>query len=164
MPYPASALDIGREFDRFLFAAIGEDRHGQRLSVLSALARSDLDPWEEAADLADMPRKMANARLTALIAALPGEPIAMAPVDAIAGELIALLPRANNQAPPLPRGLPRALRSENARAGVGLTALAMLVALALMVSAFHPPEPRQSADPAASSEKLSTSLPPVAPR
>jgi hypothetical protein len=36
------------EFDNFLYASIGADRNGMPLSVLSALARLDLDPWEEA--------------------------------------------------------------------------------------------------------------------
>ena len=38
-------------FDPFLFAAIGEEQNGMLLSVLSALARLDLDPWYEAASL-----------------------------------------------------------------------------------------------------------------
>jgi hypothetical protein len=40
---------LGSEFDDFLYASIGEDSNGVLLSVLSALARLDVDPWEEAA-------------------------------------------------------------------------------------------------------------------
>jgi hypothetical protein len=65
---------IGPEFDEFLGASISEDRNGTGLSVLSALARLDVDPWEEAASLAQMPRRAAAVRLTALIDALPREP------------------------------------------------------------------------------------------
>ena len=99
MTHAAPAPLIGREFDSFLFASIGDDRHGQPLSVLSALARSDIDPWQEAGALARMSRKKAKARLTALIGALPDEPIAALPLDAIAGDLVALLPRADNFVP-----------------------------------------------------------------
>jgi hypothetical protein len=37
--HSASAPLLGPEFDDFLFAPIGEERTGMRLSVLSALAR-----------------------------------------------------------------------------------------------------------------------------
>jgi len=33
------------EFDDFLFAPIGDEKNGMLLSVISALARLDLDPW-----------------------------------------------------------------------------------------------------------------------
>lgn len=52
MTHAALAPLIGPEFDKFLCASIGEDRNGTMLSVLSALARLDVDPWQEAADLA----------------------------------------------------------------------------------------------------------------
>jgi hypothetical protein len=51
----ASVSHLGSEFDNFLFASIGESRNGMLLSVLSALARLDLDPWQEAAELARLP-------------------------------------------------------------------------------------------------------------
>jgi hypothetical protein len=41
-------MNPGSEYDDFLFASMGEDRNGLPLSVLSALARLDVDPWEEA--------------------------------------------------------------------------------------------------------------------
>lgn len=39
------------EFNAFVFAPIGEERNGMLLSVMSALARRDIDPWQEAARL-----------------------------------------------------------------------------------------------------------------
>ena len=39
---------LGCEFDRFLYASVGDDNNGMPLTVLSALARMDVDPWEEA--------------------------------------------------------------------------------------------------------------------
>jgi len=84
------------DFDGFLYAPIGEDsgNGGVPLSVLSALARQDVDPWEEAARLACLPREAAIQRLTALIAALPdGRSMRLDP-GAVAARLIALLPHA----------------------------------------------------------------------
>jgi hypothetical protein len=47
MSSSASVSVLGTEFDDFLFAPIGEDRNDMPLSVLSALARLDIDPWQE---------------------------------------------------------------------------------------------------------------------
>jgi hypothetical protein len=49
MTRPARTSPLGSEFDGFLYARIGEDSNGMLLSVLAALARLDVDPWEEAA-------------------------------------------------------------------------------------------------------------------
>jgi hypothetical protein len=81
------------EFDDFLLASIGDDNNGMQLSVLSALARLDVDPWEEAAALARLPCDAAIGKLTSLMAGLPAGPSARPDSGAIAG-LISLLPRA----------------------------------------------------------------------
>jgi hypothetical protein len=83
---------LGSEFEAFLFAPIGEDKNGVLVSVLSALARSDVDPWEEAAQLAQLPEEIATRKLTSLIAALPAGRSARPDPGAIALRLIALLP------------------------------------------------------------------------
>ena len=59
----SSASQLGPEFENFLFAPIGADRNGMLLSVLSALARLDIDPWQEAAQLAALPEETATRRL-----------------------------------------------------------------------------------------------------
>jgi hypothetical protein len=81
------------EFDDFLFASIGEDGNGMLLSVLSALARLDVDPWQEAAKLARLPWNTATQRLASLIAVLPDGPSAHRDPGTIAVRLITLLPR-----------------------------------------------------------------------
>ena len=63
------------------------------LSVLSALARLDLDPRREAAELARMPKQAAKQRLTSLIEALPDAPPTRPEPETISTRLIALLPR-----------------------------------------------------------------------
>jgi hypothetical protein len=93
MTHSASAPQLGSEFNDFLFALVGDDRNGMRLSVLSALARLDVDPWEEAANLTRLPAKTAPERLTSLIAALPDRLSARRDPATIAARLIGLLPR-----------------------------------------------------------------------
>ena len=83
---------LGSEFDDFLFAPIGEDRNDTPLSVLSALARLDIDPWQEAAELARLPQETATQRLASSIAALPDGPSALLEPETISTRLIALLP------------------------------------------------------------------------
>ena len=63
------------------------------LSVLSALARSDIDPWQEAAELAGLPPATATQRLASLIGGLPDEPSTRRDPGTIAARLVALLPR-----------------------------------------------------------------------
>jgi hypothetical protein len=81
------------DFDDFLYAPVREDRSGLPLSVVSALARLDVDPWEEAAQLAGMSGEAATQRLCKLIASLPEEPPIHPECHSIAARLIALLPQ-----------------------------------------------------------------------
>jgi hypothetical protein len=88
---PVSALAV--EFDDFLFAPIGEERNGMLLSVVSVLARLDIDPWQEAANLAELPKTTATRRLASLIASLPERPSTNLDPGTVAARLIARLPR-----------------------------------------------------------------------
>ena len=92
----ASVLGLGPEFDDFLFAAIGDDLNGMPLSVVSVLARVDLDPWQEAATLAALPAELATQRLTMLLAALPERTLQRTSAASTAVRLIALLPPRTN--------------------------------------------------------------------
>jgi hypothetical protein len=83
---------LGPEFDDFLFAPIGEEKNGMLLRVVSALARLDLDPWQEAANLARLPRPAATERLTEFIVALSGGPSTDLDSKEVAAGLIARLP------------------------------------------------------------------------
>lgn len=93
MKSPQRAPRLGSEFDAFLFSLIGEDRNGLPLSVVSLLARRDLDPWQEAASLAKLPADAAIQKLVALIWAHPAPPVPSPDRGATATRLIALLPR-----------------------------------------------------------------------
>jgi hypothetical protein len=88
----ANGPGVSHEFDMFLRAPIAQGGDGLFFSVLSGLARLDIDPWLEAEELAMLPLSTATQRLSALISTLSdGRP---APLDPSikAASLIALLP------------------------------------------------------------------------
>ncbi len=82
---------LSDQFNAFLRSALWLDRDETPLSVLSALARLDVDPWEEAAQLAALPEPSASARLAAMLANLPGGPSIRRDLDAICVRSISLL-------------------------------------------------------------------------
>jgi hypothetical protein len=94
---------ISADYDAFLFATIGVDPNGNGFSVLSAMARMNLDPWREAASLAALPGKAAARKLASLIAAVPGGPAEPGESDVTATRLVKLLPsQTRSLLPPLP--------------------------------------------------------------
>ena len=67
----AATTSQGSEFQDFLYAPICQDQEGMTLSVLSALARQDVDPWTEAARLSQLPKETATKQITDLCAGRP---------------------------------------------------------------------------------------------
>ncbi len=118
---------LGQEFNRFLFAPVGVDRDGGSLSVVSALARLDLDAWAEAAALARLPRAAAIARLSELLRKNSEIPHIAQERVAIAARLVALLP--GSARPDLGAGMIGA-RGAMARRGV---ILGVIMALGVLV-------------------------------
>jgi hypothetical protein len=92
MAHSTSRHPLAAKFDDFLYARIGEDKNGLSLTVLSALARQNVDPWEEAADLCRLRTDVAMRKLAAMIAALPQGALAEREPNAVAARLIGLLP------------------------------------------------------------------------
>jgi hypothetical protein len=88
------------EYNAFLFSAVGEDRVGLPLTVLSALSRLGLDPWQEAARLSDLPREAAARAVAATIARLPEGDWKASDAEAIAARLVDCLPA--HSVPPIP--------------------------------------------------------------
>jgi len=154
MIHAALAPRIGREFDRFLIATIGEG-HGHSLSVISALAQSDVDPWLEAVGLTRMPREMATARMSRIIAALPGPAALNRPAQSIAEELVALLPRTVNFATPTPSPTTAEMFANVRFFGFVLRAIALLVAISLLFWMHAAPGPAQRVSRPATVEKVS---------
>jgi hypothetical protein len=83
----------GSEFDNFLFAALGEDQNGLPLSVVSLLARQNLDPWQEAETLASLSADAAAKRLALSLDTLPDQNLRQGNSEATVQRLLALLPR-----------------------------------------------------------------------
>jgi hypothetical protein len=129
---PAASVSFFRpEFNDFLYAPIGADRNEMPLSVLSALARLDLDPWKEAAELSELPQDTATQRLAMLIARLPGGRWGQADLEPIADRLIVLLPpRSGISKVPLPG------KTHGVREMTSSTVAIMLICVALGVTAL----------------------------
>jgi hypothetical protein len=94
------------DLNKFLHAEIGTEASGMTLSVLSSLARLGIDPWQEAARLARLPRKAAVAALAQTIAGMPASPWPSPNATPIAERLVALLP--NGGSASFPEARPRA--------------------------------------------------------
>ncbi|MCE8441067.1 hypothetical protein [Rhodovulum sulfidophilum] len=80
------------EFERFLYASVGEDRNGYVVTVLSTLARLGLDPWAETADLVTLGRDAARTRLGILLARSRDVPALASDYGRVARDLSQLLP------------------------------------------------------------------------
>src|ERR1700733_11193714 len=93
MSRTVSVSQFRSEFDDFLFSPIGAEKNGMVLSVLSALARLNVDPWGGAAELARLPGDSAIQRLATLIASLPNETRGHLDSKIIATRLVKFLPR-----------------------------------------------------------------------
>jgi hypothetical protein len=76
----------------FLFAEVGTELNGSRLTILSVLARLGQDPWVEAAKWAKLPRATMIDRLASSISQMPLSQQAPGEVRATAARLVALLP------------------------------------------------------------------------
>jgi hypothetical protein len=77
----------------FLSAPVWMEENGTPLSVLSALARLDLDPWAEGARLALLSKDAATSRLATILRQLPEKQSGTTDTDRIADRLVALLPK-----------------------------------------------------------------------
>jgi hypothetical protein len=79
------------QYDAFLFASLGET-DGMTLSVLSVLARQDVDPWQEAARLTQLSREQAINSLASKIWKSNSERWSPSEASLQAVRLIELLP------------------------------------------------------------------------
>jgi hypothetical protein len=122
---------LGKEYDAFLLAAVGEEKNGMTLSLLSAFARLGVDPWAETAALAAMPKEMATRRLTTLIASTTEALATALSSDVVAGRLVALLPDPSRLALPASVSVLAATGAKSSRrfalAGVVIVVLVCLL-------------------------------------
>jgi hypothetical protein len=87
------------DLDSFLFATVGAEQDGIPLSMVSALTRLGLDPWEEAGRLSSLSKREATEQLARLIADLPDASRPLAEAREIAGGLVEQLPRHDSDRP-----------------------------------------------------------------
>ena len=150
------------EFDEFLYASIAEEHNGTLLSVLSALARMNLDPWDEAARLAGLPRAAARQWLTTLIAAIPDGPLPRGDPGLLVERLIALLPRrappAAESSPPEP---PRPLATSHARTVTWVLYMAAILFMVISQWLTRHPAPHTT-PPGAAATASATAMPDTA--
>jgi hypothetical protein len=99
-----SVSGLSSRYDHFLFAPICEEANGMQLSVLSALARMDVDPWEEAARLAVMPRAIVEKILVSKLDSVPGKSWNPSEREIIAARLVRLLPQRSESVTIAPTG------------------------------------------------------------
>jgi hypothetical protein len=125
-------------FDAFLYAPVCDQRNGMQLTVISALARMDVDPWEEAARIAAMPKAAAEKELVSILRQASGTETE-AEVESIAMRLTQLLQRGD--------GNGRAAPTDVARVYVGRPLLWLVwLGIAITVSLMPPREQQKRAD------------------
>jgi len=154
---------VGREFEQFLYASVGDDNNGMPLTVLSALARMDVDPWEEASKLTQLPQESAVTHLASLLGALRNVPVVGLDSARIAAALIALLPCPRDRVP-LKAALAQAVPTKNpAVVSTLLTVMTFVIFMMLSqwlmggLEAARPVEPPPTPVPATESPSTPTS-------
>jgi hypothetical protein len=161
MMTPAASVSFFRpEFDNFLYAAIDAGKDEMPLSVLSALARLNVDPWEEAAQLSALPQGPAAQRLAALIEQLPGGRWTQTESRTIADRLIELLPRRVSSKVVLARKVP-SLRDVTSSVGAKVLICTVLAVTVLIIAASREPSSKSDhiTDPAFDNSSQQTPRP-----
>ena len=129
MTLPARYSLLHSDLNDFLFVSVGDQQNGMPLNVVSALTRLDVDPWEEAARLAALPKVLAAEALEPMIARLPIFRRQQSDNLVISQRLVELLPAGQQAAMP-PREETGPTKQKYFEAAIVLTCLG-LVAVAL---------------------------------
>ena len=95
------------DLDGFLFSAVGDERDGVPLSVISALTRLGLDPWDEAGRLSSLCKREAVEQLARLIAESPGAIRPLPEARQLAEVLVEQLPKPGSDASALSEQIQR---------------------------------------------------------
>jgi hypothetical protein len=131
MALPARFSLLHSDLNDFLFAPVGEESNGVTLSVVSALTRLGLDPWEEAARLTPLPKARAAKALAALIARLPISRTEAQDDLTVSRRLVELLPA---QATPPLQGWERAGAAQKKYWGTMILLASVALAAAVLSS------------------------------
>lgn len=127
-----SFSSLPSRYDGFLFAPICEDTNGMRLSVLSALARMNVDPWEEATRLAAMPKASAQRALVAMLDLVGDISGKLPDVATIAARLVELLPQREDGATAAATDLAASGAQRTQRMSYWLLWLGLAIAMSLL--------------------------------
>lgn len=125
--------NLRKDFDDFLFAPVGQDFDGTPLTLVTALARLGIDPWEEAAEIASLAHDPAMQRLASRLDAIPNRPSSGEDTGKVTTRLLALLHRSNPRKSPLPE-TPRPSDAEMPPKRVNV-AIYWLIAMAVLLVA-----------------------------
>jgi hypothetical protein len=129
---------LDSRYDDFLFSEVGEQENGMSMSMVSALARLGLDPWEEARRLAALPVDSAIAAVTALIARVPDLIYRGSNSPELAARLVPLLARSappqRERRPVAPLAWRQILARIDRRWLIALIAVGAVIAVSRMLS------------------------------
>jgi hypothetical protein len=142
-----SVSSFTSKYDHFLFAPICEEANGMQLSVLSALARMDVDPWKEATRLAAMPKVIAERTLVSTLERVLGKNWNPSETEVIAARLVQLLPRRGEGVTIAP--------TATARIGTQQTYWLVWLGFALAISFLSPRHQATTTDVGSSTSKSS---------
>jgi hypothetical protein len=147
-----SSISTASRFDRFLYASVCEERNGMQLSVLSTLARMNLDPWEEAARLATMPKAIAEETLASTLDNVGALSRNSMEAKAAAARLVQLLPRRREEE--------RSTLTDAARGDVNYPVLWLVwMSLAIAISLSSPRHQETAADPGSQASRSNAVAP-----
>jgi hypothetical protein len=122
------------DLDKFLFAEVGAEQNGAPLSMVSALTRLGLDPWEEAGRLSSLGKREAVEQLARLIAELPGSGRSLAEAREMADGLVEQLPKHDSNPTSRPSPARRQYRWPTAFPQSKFMVFCVVVAIAALVS------------------------------
>src|ERR1700730_4371094 len=142
-----SGSGLTSTYNHFLFAPICEEANGMQLSVLSALARMDVDPWEEATRLAAMPKAIAERALVSTLDRVLGKNRNPSETEVIATRLVQLLPQPGEGVTMSP--------SQTAGIGTQQTYWLVWLGFALAISLLSPRHQATTTDVGSSTSKSS---------
>ena len=127
------------ECKEFLFAVIDEAPNGTQLTVLSALAQADVDPWEETMRLSAMPKVTAERALVSIFDRIPERKWSRSEEATMAARLVKLLPPRSNSTESATISRPNVQRSL-----IWLVWVSLAIAASILSVPRHPPAPVDS--------------------
>jgi hypothetical protein len=122
----------------FLFAEVGSEINGSRLTTLSMLARLGKDPWDEAARLARLPKSSTIDDLASIISKMPLCPQALTDARSTAARVILLLP---SQVRSISTGASPPAEASAVPPWVPFAAFLALIAFGIVFQAIAPASP-----------------------